>query len=73
MTCWLLCSRPHPHPQIADLEASINAVPCDAVVIATPMDLRKLINIKLPATAVRLGKGAGGGAAVGRSAAGSIA
>ena len=39
--------------QIADLEASINAVPCDAVVIATPMDLRKVINIHKPATAVR--------------------
>lgn len=27
--------------QIRDLEASINAVPCDTVIIATPMDLRK--------------------------------
>lgn len=27
--------------QIRDLEASINAVPCDTVIVATPMDLRK--------------------------------
>lgn len=39
--------------QIADLEASINAVPCDTVIIATPMDLRKIINIEKPATVVR--------------------
>lgn len=38
--------------QIADLEASINAVPCDSVIIATPMDLRKVISISKPATAV---------------------
>ncbi|EFN59399.1 hypothetical protein CHLNCDRAFT_33851 [Chlorella variabilis] len=38
--------------QIADLEASINAVPCDTVIIATPMDLRKIINIEKPATVV---------------------
>ncbi|KAL4426373.1 hypothetical protein ABPG77_004667 [Micractinium sp. CCAP 211/92] len=38
--------------QIADLEASINAVPCDSVIIATPMDLRKIIHIEKPATAV---------------------
>ena len=42
------------HSQIADLEASINAVPCDAVVIATPMDLRKVIHVSKPATVVRL-------------------
>jgi predicted GTPase len=38
--------------QIADLEASINAVPCDAVIIATPMDLRKVVRIDRPATTV---------------------
>lgn len=41
--------------QIADLEASINAVPCDTVVIATPMDLRRVIKIERPATVVRAG------------------
>lgn len=40
------------HVQIADLEASINAVPCDVVIIATPMDLRKVITLNKPATAV---------------------
>lgn len=38
--------------QIADLEASVNAVPCDTVMIATPMDLRKIIKIEKPATVV---------------------
>ena len=38
--------------QIRDLEASINAVPCDAVVVATPMDLRKVVSIHKPATVV---------------------
>lgn len=42
----------HPTVQIADLEASINAVPCDTVVIATPMDLRRVIKIEHPATVV---------------------
>lgn len=35
--------------QIKDLEATINAVPCDTVLIATPMDLRKVINVEKPA------------------------
>lgn len=46
-------SPPNTPAQIADLEASINAVPCDSVIIATPMDLRKVIHIDKPATAVR--------------------
>ena len=36
----------------ADLAATIAAVPCDAVVIATPIDLSRLIEI--PQTAVRV-------------------
>lgn len=40
--------------QIKDLEESINAVPCDVVVIATPMDLRKLVKIdKKPVAVVK--------------------
>lgn len=35
--------------QIKDLEATINAVPCDTVLIATPMDLRKVVNVEKPA------------------------
>jgi predicted GTPase len=34
--------------QLGELEASVNAVPCDAVVFATPVDLTRLINIKRP-------------------------
>ncbi len=39
--------------QIKDLEATINAVPCDAVIVATPVDLSKVITIKRPVIRVR--------------------
>ncbi|HPV15347.1 MAG TPA: cyclic 2,3-diphosphoglycerate synthase [Candidatus Cloacimonadota bacterium] len=39
--------------QIKDLEATINATECDAVVIATPIDLRRIIKIKHPACQVQ--------------------
>ena len=39
--------------QIADLEATINATECDAVIIGTPIDLRKLLKINKPAVQVR--------------------
>ncbi len=39
--------------QIRDLESTINKTECDSVVIATPIDLRKLIKINKPATRVR--------------------
>lgn len=38
--------------QIKDLEETINKTPCDAVVIGTPIDLRKLIKIDKPSTRV---------------------
>lgn len=38
--------------QIRDLEATINATQCDAVVIGTPIDLRRLIKINKPAVRV---------------------
>lgn len=38
--------------QIAELEATINAVPCDLVLIGTPIDLAKLIRIRHPAMRV---------------------
>ena len=38
--------------QIKDLEKTINDTECDAVVIATPIDLRRLIKIKHPACQV---------------------
>ena len=39
--------------QIADLEETINRTPADLVIIATPINLGKLINIKLPHQRVR--------------------
>jgi predicted GTPase len=39
--------------QIGDLEATINRVPCDAVIIGTPIDLRRILNIQKPSTRVR--------------------
>ncbi len=39
--------------QITDMETTINNTECDSVVIATPIDLRRLINIKRPACQVR--------------------
>jgi len=38
--------------QVADLEKTINAVDCDVVVIGTPIDLRKIVNINKPAVRV---------------------
>jgi len=34
--------------QVADLEKTINAVPCDLVISATPIDLTKIIKVKKP-------------------------
>jgi predicted GTPase len=39
--------------QIADLEETVNNTPADLVLIATPIDLGRLINIKQPAQRVR--------------------
>ncbi len=39
--------------QLKDLEDSVNNTPCDAVIIGTPIDLSRIINIKKPA--VRIG------------------
>ena len=38
--------------QIADLEATINRTECDTVVIATPIDLKRIINIQKPTVKV---------------------
>lgn len=38
--------------QIKDLEATINKIPCDSVIIGTPIDLRRLIKFKKPAVRV---------------------
>lgn len=57
--------RRHPHvgaalpavgyspEEIRDLEATIRATPCDAVVIATPADLAHVLRLDVPATRVR--------------------
>jgi predicted GTPase len=39
--------------QIADLEKTIDAVPCDAVVIGTPIDLRRVLKIRKPSVRVQ--------------------
>jgi predicted GTPase len=38
--------------QLKDLEATINRTECDAVVIGTPIDLKRIITIKKPSTRV---------------------
>jgi predicted GTPase len=38
--------------QIRDLEETINATDCDAVVIGTPIDLGRIVNIAKPHTRV---------------------
>ena len=40
------------YEQIIDLEQTINKTPCDSVVIATPIDLTRIIKINKPCTRV---------------------
>jgi predicted GTPase len=39
--------------QVDELERTINATPCDLVIVATPIDLRKLVRIEHPSQRVR--------------------
>ena len=39
--------------QVAELKETIDRTPCDAVVIGTPIDLRRVVNIDKPAVRVR--------------------
>jgi predicted GTPase len=39
--------------QVKDLETTIDRVPCDAVVIGTPVDLRRIIDIRKPSVRVQ--------------------
>jgi predicted GTPase len=48
----LLPAMGYSKEQIRDMERTINACPCDVVLVATPIDLRKLVNIKRPAVRV---------------------
>ena len=38
--------------QVAELEATIDATPCDLVLVATPIDLGRILKINKPATRV---------------------
>ena len=48
----LLPAMGYGEQQLRDLEKSINNTKCDSVIIATPIDLKRIINIKKPATRV---------------------
>ncbi len=48
----LLPAMGYGEKQMRDLEATINAADCDAVVIGTPIDLRRLLKMNKPATRV---------------------
>jgi len=48
----LLPAMGYGEEQVKDLEKTIANTPCDAVVIATPMDLGRIINIKQPTVKV---------------------
>ncbi len=39
--------------QVAELEATINAVPCDTVVFGTPIDLRRVLTLRRPSVRAR--------------------
>ena len=48
----LLPAMGYGEQQIRDLEATINATDCDAVVVATPVDLKRILKIEKPACRV---------------------
>jgi predicted GTPase len=39
--------------QLADLEATINAVPCDLVLLGTPADLSRCLRVRHPVARVQ--------------------
>jgi predicted GTPase len=49
----LLPAMGYGEQQLKDLETTINAVDCEAVVIGTPIDLRRIITINKPAVRVK--------------------
>ena len=49
----LLPAMGYSDQQIRDLEATINKVPCDVVIIGTPIDLKRIVKIKKPALRVK--------------------
>ncbi len=48
----LLPAMGYSDQQIRDLETTINKVPCDVVIIGTPIDLKRIVKIKRPALRV---------------------
>jgi predicted GTPase len=48
----LLPAMGYSDQQLKDLETTINNTDCEAVVIGTPIDLKRIVNIKKPATRV---------------------
>ncbi|MCU4177007.1 cyclic 2,3-diphosphoglycerate synthase [Carboxylicivirga sp. N1Y90] len=48
----LLPAMGYGEEQIKDLQATIDAVPCDAVIIGTPIDLNRIVTISKPNTRV---------------------
>jgi predicted GTPase len=48
----LLPAMGYGEQQLKDLEKTINATDCDSVIIATPIDLNRIIKIKKPNTRV---------------------
>jgi len=49
----LLPAMGYSKQQIKDMETTINATPCDSVIIGTPIDLRKICSIEKPSTRVK--------------------
>jgi len=49
----LLPAMGYGEEQTQELEATINAVPCDLVIVATPIDLRRVVDIKHPTQRIR--------------------
>jgi predicted GTPase len=49
----LLPAMGYSKAQVADLEATINATPCEVVAMATPIDLQRLMKIERPVTRIR--------------------
>ncbi|MGC8837793.1 MAG: cyclic 2,3-diphosphoglycerate synthase [Anaerolineae bacterium] len=49
----LLPAMGYGEQQIQELEETINAVPCDLVIVATPIDLRRVVRIQHPTQRIR--------------------
>ena len=49
----LLPAMGYGHSQMEELEETIRRIPCDVVIIGTPIDLRKIIHIDKPTDRVR--------------------